>query len=433
MQIFEKIKNAFLYTGLSKKEFKEVKELSDLTNAKSLIYWSISAIVFWSFSIVMSLNSKAYLDCIYVYFVALVIAIITLLFSLFVINRIKWLLFPTFIVFELSLIGSGIGIAICQPDVRTVTMIVMAVICPICFIERTIVYVIIQIFSVVLYITIGNNVIVPEVYSWGLLNLLIFSLVGLSIGHVINRTRYQRLVYYDVEKKLKEIQNNYNSNLKKEVEEKTNRIYNLHDKLVLGIATLIESRDNSTGGHIKRTSKGVEILINEIIKDEELHLSDEFCRKVIKAAPMHDLGKITIDDDILRKPGKYDEQEYNIMKTHTIEGAKIVSQILSDVDDEEFKIIAENVAHYHHEFYNGNGYPCGLKGEEIPIEARIMAIADVYDALVSKRTYKEKYSFEDANQIILDEMGTHFDPNLKKYYILATPHLEEYYSSINAE
>ena len=108
----------------------------------------------------------------------------------------------------------------------------------------------------------------------------------------------------------------------------------------------------------------------------------------------------------------------------------IVHEILKDTNDESFKIIAENVAHYHHERIDGSGYPDGLKGDDIPLEARIMAIADVYDALVSKRVYKESMSFEKANEIILEGMGKHFDKKLEKYYISARPKLEEYYSSI---
>ena len=115
------------------------------------------------------------------------------------------------------------------------------------------------------------------------------------------------------------------------------------------------------------------------------------------------------------------------MKIHAAEGARIVREILKETDDKEFKIIAENVAHYHHERWDGSGYPEGLKGEEIPIEARIMAVADVYDALVSKRFYKEKLSFEEADKIILEGMGQHFDKRLEKYYVAARPKLEEYY------
>jgi putative two-component system response regulator len=193
---------------------------------------------------------------------------------------------------------------------------------------------------------------------------------------------------------------------------------------------MVESRDNSTGGHIKRTSEGVRFLIEEIKKDNELNLSDEFCKNIIKAAPMHDLGKIAVDDAVLRKPGKFTPEEFEIMKTHAKEGQRIVHQILEGTDDKDFQQIAENVAHYHHERMDGSGYPDKLKGEEIPLEARIMAIADVYDALVSKRVYKEKMSFEEANKIIMDGMGTQFDKNLEKYYVKARPNLEKYYSEI---
>lgn len=222
----------------------------------------------------------------------------------------------------------------------------------------------------------------------------------------------------------------YNTMLENEVAEKTKHIIEMHDKLVMSMATLVESRDNSTGGHIRRTSDAVRILIDEMIKDDAFEMSGQFCRNVIKAAPMHDLGKIAVDDAILRKPGRFTDEEFEQMKKHSAEGARIVKQILEGTDDDEFKQIAENVAHYHHERWDGSGYPNGLKGEEIPLEARIMAVADVYDALVSKRVYKEKMSFEKADQIILEGMGTHFDKRLEKYYIAARPQLEKYYSSL---
>ena len=226
--------------------------------------------------------------------------------------------------------------------------------------------------------------------------------------------------------------NDYNDKLRKEVEEKTEHIVEMHNNLILGMATMVESRDNSTGGHIKRTSDVVNILIDEILKDKEpdaLKLSAEFCHNIIKAAPMHDLGKIAVDDAVLRKPGRFTDEEFAIMKTHAAEGAHIVHEILKGTDDTVFHLLAENVAHYHHERWDGSGYPEGLKGEEIPLEARIMAVADVYDALVSKRVYKEAMSFEKADSIMMESFGKHFDKQLEKYYIAARPRLEAYYSS----
>ena len=222
----------------------------------------------------------------------------------------------------------------------------------------------------------------------------------------------------------------YNAELEEDVALKTARITNIQNNMVLGMATMVESRDNSTGGHIRRTSEVVRILAEEMRKDDSLGLSPGFYENIIKAAPMHDLGKIAVDDDILRKPGRFVPEEYKVMKTHAERGAEIVREILKDTDDDEFSRIAENVAHFHHERWDGKGYPMGLKGEDIPYEARIMAIADVYDALVSKRVYKEKLSFSEADRIIKENMGTQFDPGLYKYYEVARPLFEEYYRTM---
>ncbi|MBR1873306.1 MAG: HD domain-containing protein [Eubacterium sp.] len=219
----------------------------------------------------------------------------------------------------------------------------------------------------------------------------------------------------------------FNDYLQDKVDEKTKHIEEMNDNLILSMATMVESRDNSTGGHIRRTSDCVRILTDEMRNDPGLDLDKDFYKSVIKAAPMHDLGKIAVPDAILQKPGKFEDWEFEKMKMHAAEGARIVHEILKNTDDESFKVIAENVAHYHHERWDGSGYPTGLSGEDIPIEARIMAIADVYDALVSKRVYKERMSFEKADSIIMEGMGKHFDASLEKYYVAARPRLEEYY------
>ena len=222
----------------------------------------------------------------------------------------------------------------------------------------------------------------------------------------------------------------YNADLQADVAAKTERIVAMHDRLILGMAAMVESRDNSTGGHIRRTSEGVRMLIEAIRADGDsgLRLTDAFCRNIIKAAPMHDLGKIAVDDAILRKPGRFTPEEFEKMKAHAAEGARIVHGILEDTDDEDFRRVAENVAHYHHERMDGSGYPDGLKGEAIPLEARIMAIADVYDALVSRRVYKDAFSFEKADAIIREGMGAQFDPRLLPCYEAARPRLEAYYT-----
>ena len=227
----------------------------------------------------------------------------------------------------------------------------------------------------------------------------------------------------------------YNQDLQEQVAQKTAHIVRMSDNLILSLAVMVESRDNSTGGHIRRTSDVVRMLVDTMRARDLVpggyDLNDDFCRMLIKAAPMHDLGKIAVDDAILRKPGRFTPEEYTKMKAHAAEGARIVHEILKDTDDAAFHTLAENVAHYHHERWDGSGYPEGLKGDAIPPEARIMAIADVYDALVSRRVYKDSMSFAQADAIMMEGMGSQFDPHLKDAYIAARPALEAYYSHLD--
>ena len=141
-------------------------------------------------------------------------------------------------------------------------------------------------------------------------------------------------------------------------------------------------------------------------------MTDSFIDNVINSAPLHDIGKIAVPDAILNKPGKLTKEEFDLMKTHTTAGGKIISSIIEMVPDSHYLDEAKNLATYHHERWDGAGYPTGLAGENIPLSARIMAVADVFDALVSKRSYKEGFPYDKALNIIKEERGTHFDPKL---------------------
>ena len=427
MKLFHLIVNELFYAGLSKEEFMRVKEPVGERNRRSIVSWSIIVGSFWLASSFI-FSAPEYAKGRIVLYVSLAISILTLTSALFLIKRLPRLLYPAMYLLELSILGAGIGLSFVQPDQRAATIIALALMVPVLFIDRTIVTIALEASAIIVFVVIGKGVLSPEIYSWGWLTLTTFSVAGVLSGHVINKSRFERFVFADSAKKLADIEKTYNEELQKEVAAKTERIVALHDKLLIGMATMVESRDNSTGGHIKRTSAGVRILTETIKEDGSMTLPDGFYERIIKAAPMHDLGKIAVDDAILRKPGRFTPEEYEVMKTHAAEGAKIVREILADTDDREFCRIAENVAHYHHERYDGSGYPDKLKGDEIPLEAKIMAIADVYDALVSKRVYKDSYSFEDADRIILEGMGTQFDPALRKYYEAARPRLEAFYS-----
>jgi putative two-component system response regulator len=202
------------------------------------------------------------------------------------------------------------------------------------------------------------------------------------------------------------------------IRERTSQLHRLQNSIVSVLADMVESRDKGTGGHIERTSIYIKILINGMkemgVYAEEI--ADWDVEKIISSARMHDLGKISITDVIVNKPGKLTEDEYETMKTHAVEGERIIDEIISRTGEGEFLRNAKLFAGCHHERWDGKGYPRGLKGKEIPLQGRIMAIVDVYDALVSERPYKKAFSHEEAVQIIMDNAGTQYDPEITKVF-----------------
>lgn len=222
----------------------------------------------------------------------------------------------------------------------------------------------------------------------------------------------------------------YNEDLSIEVNAKTQKLKKILNDIIVSMANIVESRDENTGGHIARTSDIVRLFVDHLqLKGTFKELTDEVCDCIVRAAPLHDFGKISIPDEILNKPGKFTDEEYEKMKQHSAKGAVIVNEILTNTDDEAFKEIAVNVAHYHHEKWDGNGYPDRIKDTDIPIEARIMALADVFDALVSKRVYKDAFSYDRAFEIIKESSGSHFDPDLCEEFLECRDELEALYDS----
>ena len=216
---------------------------------------------------------------------------------------------------------------------------------------------------------------------------------------------------------------NYISDLQK----KNQIIEKMQSGLILVMAELVESRDKNTGDHIRKTSSYVRIITKQM-KKEGIYkdaMNDNFIQEVIKSAPLHDIGKIHIPDAVLNKPGKLTNEEFDLMKTHTTIGREIIDNVIKIVPDPGYLKEARNLAAYHHEKWNGSGYPEGLKENEIPLSARIMAVADVFDALVSKRSYKEGFPFEKAISIIREGIGTHFDPEVVKAFLDAEDEVKE--------
>ena len=220
-----------------------------------------------------------------------------------------------------------------------------------------------------------------------------------------------------LEKQAAELRN-YSDNLQIMVFEKTESVLELQDALIRIMAEMVECRDTNTGGHIERTQRWMQILLKEIEKSGNFR--DETrswnIKMLLQSCQLHDLGKISIEDKILKKPGKLDVDEFNEMKKHPTYGEEIIKKIETMTRESDFLQYAKTFACSHHEKWDGSGYPHGLKEDDIPLLGRIMAIADVYDALTSVRSYKPAFTHEEAVQIITEGSGTQFDPLLVKLF-----------------
>jgi putative two-component system response regulator len=202
------------------------------------------------------------------------------------------------------------------------------------------------------------------------------------------------------------------------IRERTSQLHRLQNSIISVLADMVENRDKGTGGHIERTSIYIRILIEEmkirgVYENEILQWDVE---KMISSARMHDLGKISITDIIINKQGKLTEDEFEVMKSHSMEGERIIDEIIARTGEGEFLNNAKLFAGTHHERWDGEGYPRGLKGEDIPLQGRIMAIVDVYDALISDRPYKKAFTKDEAIDIIMQNSGSHFDPKITEVF-----------------
>ncbi|BEU96676.1 two-component system response regulator [Acidovorax sp. DW039] len=246
--------------------------------------------------------------------------------------------------------------------------------------------------------------------------------VGLELGAVDYITKpinpaitLARVRNHLLLKRARDVLAHHNHFLEQEVARRTREVAELQDVTIRAMASLAETRDNETGNHIRRTQHYVEALARKLqthprFRDE---LTEAAIEMIFKSAPLHDIGKVGIPDRILLKPGKLTPEEFEIMKTHTNLGLEAILAAEKDTSHSNpFFRYAKEITYSHQEKWDGSGYPEGLVGNTIPLSARLMAVADVYDALISERVYKPAYSHEAAVQIILDGRGSHFDPDM---------------------
>lgn len=217
----------------------------------------------------------------------------------------------------------------------------------------------------------------------------------------------------------------YRKNLEKMVQERTTKLEHIEDVILSLLANVASYRDEETGTHIQRTTDYVNLLVKLLQEANPpgYYISKSYGDFIVKSAKLHDIGKVAIPDGILLKPGKLTPEEFDMMKNHTLDGAHMIDDAIRDLQDDSFLRVAREIVIGHHEKWNGMGYPYKIKGEEIPLSARIMAIADVYDALISERPYKVPFTHEKAIEIILGDSGTHFDPVILD---VARSHLDEF-------
>lgn len=216
--------------------------------------------------------------------------------------------------------------------------------------------------------------------------------------------------------------------LETEVQRRMRQNQMIQNVSLRALASIAESRDTDTGNHILRTQAYVKVLAEELARSPKFAdmLNVATIDTFVKAAPLHDIGKVSIPDHILNKPGKHTPEEWAVMQTHAKAGSDAIWRAIRDEDDRNglnFLYVAMEIAHYHHEKWDGSGYPEGLAGEKIPLAARLMAVADVFDALINKRVYKAAMSIEEATAIIQQGRGSHFDPDIVDAYIR---HLDDF-------
>ena len=217
------------------------------------------------------------------------------------------------------------------------------------------------------------------------------------------------------------------SQLDTSVNEKTDEIEKMQNQIIISFANIIEARDGSTGKHVKRTSLYVEALVKELKRNDDFSdiLTDTYMHDVMLSAPLHDIGKITIPDAILTKAGRLTQSEFDMIKKHTINGKEIIDEAMADIENEDFLKVAKSVAVYHHECWDGSGYPYGIQGDEIPLCARIMTIADYFDALVAKRSYKAALPTSVVFDNIVEQRGKKFDPVVTDAFLRIRDQIDE--------
>ena len=392
-----KIKNLFLNCGITGDEFSQIKRLVWKRNRRILKITSSLAmamgLLFLLYVLLISKNGN-WLPYTILFGGSLTIFLV----STFV--KLKHDVHNVFDVFlcygqMLLLCGYAITLSIQSSNyyIPATSIVVFVALLPLSIDDRPIRMYLFMLTESVFYLVVSYFNKSPDIFSLDVMNMGTFTVIGMILYAFI------------CVRNIREISQSV-------------KVEAIQRGVITALATVVEERDEDTGGHIVRCGDYVYRLIGKMKKlDTFSSYSDDYFRNVVLAAPLHDIGKIKVPDHILNKPGRLTPEEYEIIKKHANYGANIIKKTVYSLENKDYSDVAYNIAKHHHERYDGKGYPDGLSGEDIPLEARIMALADVYDALVSDRVYKKAMSKEEALAIIKEGRGTQFDPLLADLFI----------------
>ena len=391
-----KIKNFLLYGGTNRENFDTIRPMLWARNVKAITITAFLSGGIGAIFLIMNLilGSSVILPYIFLLCGSVVTLVILKIFSIKGIKSRTPRVVLCYAHMILVCVYAGI-LSTQESNYNTpaTSVIVFIALLPLAIDDRPLRMYLVMIMETAAYLLVSYFLKSPQAFSLDILNAVTFSVVGMVLYGVIC-ARNIREMYQSV------------------------RVEKIQRSIITSLAAVVEERDESTGYHIQRTEDYVGKLLKKMKNDPAFSaLTKDYCNNVVLAAPMHDIGKIKISDTILNKPGKLTPEEFAIMKKHSAYGGEIIRKTISDVEEKDYCDIAYNIARFHHERYDGTGYPDGLKGEDIPLEARVMALADVYDALVSERCYKKAFTKEEAIKIIKEGSGTQFDPNLVPMFL----------------
>ena len=314
------------------------------------------------------------------------------------------LLVSCFIALSIAMLY-GVGIAFQHPipdDYPAVTFMVLFIGLPLMFTDVAWHMILFQIVWGCIFMGLSWQFSSPWVFRVNLLDIVTFTALGAVLYCTISNEHVRQVVDH------------------LRLESETERLNIVQSTILMRLSNVIEGRDEDTGGHVTRTCSFVADLLDDLRENEKwrARLPEPFVRQTVLCASLHDMGKLQIPDAILNKPGRLTEEEFEVMKLRTVYGEELICRTLEGLVEPEELAIARNIVRFHHERWDGSGYPDGLAGEEIPVEARAMALADVFDALTHERCYKKAMTVEEAIEIIEEGRGLQFDPEMTDAFVM---------------